>query len=271
MSKTRVLITVTTYPLPSRSYDELICTAGILPSGEWIRIYPVPLSFLDYKKYQWVELELIEHEPRHDFRPESRRPKQPDLSDLEIVRHIDTAQNWYERKEACLQHVYTNMTALIEDSKAPANVSLAAFKPSAFRRFIVEDDDREWKEQWLEQLKQVDMFTGGSATSETRAPIDKIPYKFKYQFEDDEGRSSKMTIEDWEIGALYRNCLAAAKGDEHVAIDKVRQRYETDFFNNNDLTLFLGTTLEHHRKRHSNPFTIIGVFYPKRDLQASLI
>ena len=115
------------------------------------------------------------------------------------------------------------------------------------------------------------MFTGGSATSETRAPIDKIPYKFKYQFEDDEGRSSKMTIEDWEIGALYRNCLAAAQGDERAAIDKVRQRYETDFFNNNDLTLFLGTTLEHHRKRHSNPFTIIGVFYPKRDLQASLI
>ena len=211
MSKTRVLITVTTYPLPSRSYDKLICTAGILPSGEWIRIYPVPLTFFDYRKYQWVELELIEHEPGRDFRPESRRPKQPDLSDLEIVRHIDTAQNWYERKEACLQHVYTNMTALIKDSKAPDNVSLAAFKPSAFRRFIVEDDDREWKEQWLEQLKQVDMFTGGSATSKTRVPIDKIPYKFKYQFEDDEGCSSKMTIEDWEIGALYRNCLAAAK------------------------------------------------------------
>lgn len=115
---------------------------------------------------------------------------------------------------------YSIMTALIEDSKATANVSLAAFKPSAFRRFIVEDDDREWKEQRLEQLKQVDMFTGGSATSEKRAPIDKIPYKFKYRFEDDEGRSSKMTIEDWEIGALYRNCLAAAEGDEHVAIDR---------------------------------------------------
>jgi hypothetical protein len=35
--------------------------------------------------------------------------------------------------------------------------------------------------------------------------IDKIPYKFKYHFIDDEGRESTMTIEDWEIGALYRN------------------------------------------------------------------
>lgn len=68
MAVKKVLITVTTYPLPSRSYDELVCTAGVLEDGSWIRIYPVPLSFLtDQKisgglrsgvKYTWVELEL---------------------------------------------------------------------------------------------------------------------------------------------------------------------------------------------------------------------
>jgi len=46
MPRKKVLITVTTYPLPSRSHDELVCTAGILETGEMIRIYPVPLSFL---------------------------------------------------------------------------------------------------------------------------------------------------------------------------------------------------------------------------------
>ena len=46
MALTKVLITVTTYPLPSRSYDELVCTAGITEEGNWIRIYPVPLQFL---------------------------------------------------------------------------------------------------------------------------------------------------------------------------------------------------------------------------------
>jgi len=271
MAKTRVLITVTTYPLPSRSYDELICTAGVLADGKWIRIYPVPLTFLEFRKYQWVELDLIEHKHRRDFRPESRRPKYPDLSDLEVIEHLDTVQNWYERKAACLKRVYTNMTQLIEDSKAPGNLSLAAFKPAVFRRFTVEEDDREWKELWLEQLKQVDMFTGGQNQSEARIPIDKIPYKFKYQFEDDEGRSSTMTIEDWEIGALYRNCLAAAEGDEAIAIDKVREKFETEFIEAKDLTLFLGSTLDHHRKRHSNPFTIIGVFYPPKEAQQSLL
>ena len=270
MAKTRILIAVTTYPLPSRSYDELVCTAGVLEDGSWIRLYPVPFQFLDFHKYQWVELDLVAHKHSQDFRPESHRPHQPDLGDLAIMSRLDTAQGWFERKEACLQNVYTNMTQLIEDSKTPNNVSLAAFKPTKLRRFIVENDDREWKQQWLEQLKQIDMFTSGRDHTESRVPVDKIPYKFKYQFEDDEGRSSTMTIEDWEIGALYRNCLAAADGDESTAVDKVREKYEKDFFENKDITLFLGTTLDHHRKRHSNPFTIIGIFYPPKAAQEPL-
>ena len=44
--RTKVLITVMTYPLPSRGYQELVCTAGVTEQGEWIRLYPV-----DYR--QW--------------------------------------------------------------------------------------------------------------------------------------------------------------------------------------------------------------------------
>lgn len=269
MAKTRVLITVTTYPLPSRSYDELVCTAGILEDGSWVRIYPVPFQFLRFRKYQWIELDLLRQKPSQDFRPESRRPARPDLSDRVIISQLDTAQKWFKRKEACLRKVYTNLSKLIGDSEDPTNVSLAAFKPKSISKFIVEDDEREWKPEWLEQLRQLDMFT--RRRDGPRVPIDKIPYKFKYQFEDDTGRSSTMTIEDWEAGALYRNCLADSEGDEATAVAKVRQKYEEEFLETKDITLFLGTTLEHHRRRHSNPFTIIGVFYPPRDPQPRLL
>ena len=266
MANTRVLITVTAYPLPSRSYDELVCTAGVLEDGSWVRIYPVPFRFLEFHKYQWIDLGLIQQEK--DFRPESHRPAKPDLSDLAIVSKLDTAEKWLKRKEACLKNVYTNLPKLIEDSKDPTNVSLAAFKPKSITKFIVESDDREWKPEWIEQLRQLDMFSTTPGSS--RVPVDKIPYKFKYQFEDDEGRRSTMTIEDWEVGALYRNCLADSEGDEIVAVSKVRQKYESDFLTTKDITLFLGTTLEHHRRRHNNPFTIVGVFYPPRDPQQRL-
>jgi len=54
----RVLVTVKTYPLPSGKYGELVCTAGLLDGNKWIRIYPIPLSFLSddigYPKYSWI-------------------------------------------------------------------------------------------------------------------------------------------------------------------------------------------------------------------------
>jgi hypothetical protein len=97
-----------------------------------------------------------------------------------------------------------------------------------------------------------------------------IAYKFYYKFKDDQGTISRLMIEDWEIGALYWNCLRSADGNEIVALQKVREKYETDFFNNKDLYLFLGTTKEWHTRRSKNPFVIIGVFYPKKDAQLSL-
>ncbi len=267
----RVLITVKTYPMPSRRHGELVCTAGVLENGSWIRIYPVPFKFLEdhkYQKYQWIELDLVRHPPGQDFRSESHRPRAYDLSDMRVVGQIGTEQHWYKRKLACLKKVYADMTSLVADSNAPGNVSLAAFRPARIKRFIVDDDDPEWKPEWLDQLKQMDMLTGDPA--KPHVPIDKIPYRFKYEFEDETGRSSTMSIEDWEIGALYRKCLDRACGDKDAAIAKVRQKYEREFRTQKDITLFLGTTLEHHVKRHPNPFTIIGVFYPPRDAQQHL-
>ena len=269
MVRLRVLITVTTYPHPSRSYDELVCTAGLLEDGSWIRIYPVPFKFLEFHKYQWIELDLIPRERNKDFRAESFRPANSDLSDLRKICKLDTAQSWFRRKEACLKNVYRKLSVLIEDSKHPDNVSLAAFEPKRINKFIIEDDEREWKPEWLAQIKQMDMFWGRN--DRQRVPVDKIPYKFKYQFEDADGIASTMTIEDWEIGALYRNCLRDANGDEKAAIAKVCQKYENEFLSTKDITLFLGTTLEHHVRRHTNAFTIIGVFYPPRNPQGQLL
>lgn len=76
-------------------------------------------------------------------------------------------------------------------------------------------------------------------------------------------------IEDWEIGALYWNCLRTA-GDETIALEKVREKYEGVFLKEKELYLFLGTTKEWHMRRANNPFVIIGVFYPKQETQISL-
>lgn len=275
MTRKKVLITVTTYPLPSRSYDELVCTAGVLENGDWIRIYPVPLSFLtDLKgsgklkenlKYTWFEIDLKER--TDDFRPESHSPVNYDFKDIGIGETINTKGNWAVRKEYCLKKVYTNKHQLLEDSKAPRNISLATFKPSKILGLEIEKDEREWKDLWKELRSQRNLF-------ETVKPIEKLipklPYKFYYRFTDDSGVESKLMIEDWEIGALYWNCFRNAGGNETMALKKVKEQYEDSFIKKKDLYFFLGTTMEWHRRRSTNPFVIIGVFYPKKELQGKL-
>ena len=99
MDKTRVLITVKTYPTLASKYDELVCTAGFREDGSWVRIYPIPFRKLDFdkqfKKYDWVEVNLVRNSS--DFRPESYRPYSIDNA-FEIVGHIDTGNNWMLRK-----------------------------------------------------------------------------------------------------------------------------------------------------------------------------
>ena len=275
MTRKKVLLTVTTYPLPSRSYDELVCTAGVLENGDWIRIYPVPLSFLmgqrqsgkmESFKYTWVELDLVRR-IKDDKRPESYSPKNYDFKDLVLGERLDTKSNWFKRKEACLKDVYTDFEKLISECREPNYKSLATFKPTSIKALEIEEDDREWKDEWVELRKQMDLFSDAKPP-ETIIP--KLPYKFYYRFTDATGKSRRLMIEDWEIGALYWNCLKSAEGDEAVALEKVRQQYENEFINQKDLYFFVGTTKQWHMRKAHNPFVIIGVFYPKKEIQTSL-
>jgi hypothetical protein len=77
-------------------------------------------------------------------------------------------------------------------------------------------------------------------------------------------------IEDWEIGALYFKCLRDSEGNIADALDKVKAQYGQKFIAHNDIHFFLGTTKRFHQRRMPNPFVIIGVFYPKKELQQSL-
>lgn len=203
-----------------------------------------------------------------DFRPESYSPRHCDFHDLTIHEpRIGTEGNWYRRKQICLKKVYTNLTQLIRDSQAPANVSLATFKPAGITGFEWEDDEPEWKNEWVEIRKQTDLFAAG--TLDPVRMIPKVPYRFFYRFEDDEGRNSRLMIEDWEIGQLFWNCLRAC-GNAPEALLKVRQKYFDEFTSRNEIFLFLGTTKEWHLRRAKNPFVIIGVFYPLKETQASM-
>jgi|SRR5690625_410884 len=265
MALTKVLITVKTYPTISGKYDELVCTAGFLEDGTWIRIYPIPFRKRaykeQYKKYDWIELDLVKN--TSDFRPESYRPVSLD-TEINVVGHIDTAGNWEERKKYCLGKVYKNLSELIAEAKdKKIGTSLAVFKPTEILDFYAEPVDREWSAKQKATLAQQNLFE-----TSTFEVVRKLPYKFKFRYKDNEGKESNMMIEDWETGQLFWKQLKKY-GDEERAIEDVRKKYFDDFAMTKDLYFYLGTTQRNHYVSH-NPFMIIGTFHPKKETQMKL-
>lgn len=272
-----ILITVKTYPTLSKKYAELVCTAGVTESGEWRRLYPVRFRQLyegqKYGKYQWVEAELEKSDS--DGRPESYKIIRNSLS--AIGSPLSPGNNWRARREAFLDKVeiHEDMGELIK--RAHRNeLSLAAFRPKRFMQFIAEPTEREWDAGKLalleKQKQQLHLFDDEETVARQFEVVRKLPYKFSYQFEDSLGKKSKLMIEDWEVGALYWNCLKKSGGDEEAALIKVREKYWEKFVlsGRHNLALVLGTTLEHHNKKSPNPFVIISVFYPGLERQMRL-
>ena len=263
MEKKKIYIVVKTYPTISEEYSELVCTAGVLEDGSWIRLYPIPFRKLcdeqKYPKHAWIEA-IIERNTK-DFRPESYRPN---IDSIKIL--TKPIKDWDEKRNIIFKNkkIYTNLNELINKAKSD-KTSLAVFKPAKITDFIVEKTEREWNPAKLKSLslksKQLNIFQTPEEIENEFRVVPKIPYKFSYKFEDEAGRQSKLMIEDWEIGMLYQNCLKRAENNENIAISKVRDKYFNEFLKK-DLHLFLGTTLEHHAKNAPNPFVIIGVFYP---------
>lgn len=267
MALTKVLIAVKTYPTLSKKYDELVCTAGFLEDGSWIRIYPVPYRKLDYgsrySKWQWIELDLVKN--TSDFRPESFRPYSLD-SEIKMLDRVGTEQKWRVRKDIVLKNVYTDLGALITEAKGDKGTSLAVFKPSKVIDFIWEPVERYWNPEKIKQVvanqAQGSLFDVEEYKSIFKV-VRKIPYKFSYVFETEDGRNPTLMIEDWELGQLYWNMMDKYK-NEDIACAKVKEKFFNELVFKKDLYFFLGTSKKFHNVG-PNPFMIIGAFYPPKE------
>lgn len=176
METRKILIATKTYPSISTKYQETVCTAGILLSEEenplqWIRIYPIRYRYLDFdKRYpRWAIVSAKIKRNDQDYRPESFKI---DDNSLEIIRKIDTTNNWQERKSIVLSLQFRSIADIQAQGK-----SLGIIKPKSIERFFSKKTSREWNQKQQTVLNQLDLF-------EPNIDLEKIPYKFFYQFTD---------------------------------------------------------------------------------------
>jgi hypothetical protein len=252
--RTEVLITVMTYPHPSRGHRELVCTAGVTDYGEWVRLYPIDYRYRprhqQFRKYQWIEVGLRPRGSGNDSRKESR---QPDLESIRILGEpIDTRDGWAKRR-AIIDAMPHHTRNQLQNLHATDRTSLGIIRPTRVLDLKYEPASPEWKPEWQALFSQLRLF--GPA----QKPLRKIPYKFSYVSEcEDSQKPHSAMVEDWELGVLFLK-EADRLGSDEAAAESVRAKFLDQLCApTRDTRFFMGTVFPY------NTWVVIGVFWPPR-------
>jgi hypothetical protein len=260
----RILVWGKTRPEVSRNYRETVCTGGIFEdTGRLVRLYPIPLRYLDdakyFKKYQWITADVARASDR-DNRPESYRIR-PDGITLEET--IPTTGDWSERAKWVLRS--ENVVRSVEElqaRQATDHTSLGVLKPKKIVQITAEkypkaDQDMFWR-RYKDTVAQMQL----ELDDDRREPKPLTPpdFHFRVRFTCDDPACQlvhKFGILDWEIDALYFRMKQ--KYGPHRATQEVVKTLEKFCGPEYDIRFFLGNI-----SNHPTNFTIVGLWYPKK-------
>ena len=257
---TKILITVMTYPHPSRGYQELVCTAGITDSLEWVRLYPIDYRYRPkgqrFRKYQWIEVQLDPRTKGNDNRKESRRP---DLDSIRLLGEpIPTKNKWAERR-ALIDRLPHHTVNQLKARHTSDKVSLGIVRPKRIIDLEIREADPEWKPEWQNLYKQLTLF------GPPQKPLRKDPLfvSLHVQCADNDKPHTAM-CEDWELGTLFLK-ESSRLGSDEAAAESVRKKFLDELCRpDKDTRFFMGTFFPY------NTWLVLGVFWPPKIEHATL-
>jgi len=244
--KERLLVLAKAYPIVSRTYDHLVCIAGITETGEWRRVYPVPWDVFwkgkdtKFKKKQWIEYELRNNKPS-DHRPESRKVKHDTIKPLEEEDFINIKKMLDER-----------LTTLEDlQSKSHKEVSLGVIKPR-IKDFVWQRSGSY--EKVLSMSGQLDL------NGESAVKIETPDKMFQYVFDCSTSctKEHRIMCEDWELAELYIKVKKNSRDDEE-AVYKVKRKF-LDYIRSLKHVYFIMGTHNIY-----GTWLVISVIYPKKN------
>lgn len=260
----RLLIWGKTYPELSSRHAETVCTGAVDEQGRPVRLYPVPLRYLQgeqqYKLYDIVEV-LASRNPR-DPRPESYKIV-PDS--LRVLGHVPPDNHeWAGRQDWVFRDPTWHFDALeaLEAARFRDNTSMGLVRPGRIERVYIKPKRpsarREFEAKWLSVTSQADLFLPEYRDLEFLANEIRIAWRCAGPCEACHHKPHDLLVLDWGLLELARRT-----GDWEQA----RQKLETIAnLETHDFRLFVGNFFT-----HPHVWGVIGLWYPKRQAQQRLL
>lgn len=262
--KRKILIWGKTYPELSLKYFETVCTGGVLEDGSPIRLYPIPLRYLEerFHKYQWISAHICRNEK--DPRPESYRI---DCESIECGTQIPaTSDEWGKRAEVIFRSPTWQFDSVeaLKDAQKKMNGSLGIVTPREILCISVvprPKGDVESFEQKLDRIRQriqadrAQLMLFDDAREALPTEMKSLDFvdrriKVKWRCSSSECPAHEMQVLDWEVTELHRR-----EGDEKA----LQKMHEICDLSTHAVRFFLGNLF-----LHPAAFTIVGIWYPKR-------
>lgn len=225
-----LMVNCKTYPAVSTKYTETVCTGGVQPSGEFVRLYPIPFRFLDGKEQygRWDVIRVRAYRDDKDKRPESWH-LEPGTK-IEVVNQIRTDLRRWEWMQPV---VYPSSSAMAERGITNGLVEIEPLE------LYWKADKKEWSPGQLNVIQQGDLF---ATKEEMRGLADRVPWQFRLRYrEKQSSNEADGKVLAWSYYQGYRRALADVR-NEGLALNTVADRIKTSIFNP-DRTVFaiLGT------------------------------
>jgi hypothetical protein len=258
----RVLIWGKTYPEISRRYVETVCTAGVLEDGCPVRLYPVPLRYLQdenqYKLYDIIEVSASKN--ASDPRPESYKIKGDTIIK---VGHIDTDRYGWKQRGAWILKDSSWQFASVEQMKRLQKEngrSLGIVTPGKIEGVHIKrkpaTEGAEYRRKLAEARAQSDMFLPEYKDLAFPPCEVKLRWRCSEACKECSGKPHDMNVLDWGLIELGRR--------EGWEAAKTRLE-DLSMSGNYDLKLFMGNF-----RQRLWVFGIVGLWYPKHHAQAAL-
>ena len=214
-----LMVNCKTYPAVSTKYVETVCTGGVRPNGDFVRLYPVPFRFLDTEEQyaRWDVIRVRAYRDTKDPRPESWHIE-PGVA-IEKVEAITTDKR---RWEWMSKTIHESAEAMEARGMTNGCVEIEPIE------LYWKSDPKEWTPNQMNVILQGDLF---APKEQMESLSDRVPWQFRLKYrEKNTGRTDDGKVLAWSYYQGYRRARLGVARDED-ALEVIADRVRGSIFN----------------------------------------